>query len=69
MGKTYEAIDDEMREWIAAQHLFFVATACHGELARRAPDPSRLTGFYLVLSAGGVLGGAAVGVAVGRSAA
>lgn len=27
MGRSYDAIDDEMREWIAEQHLFFVATA------------------------------------------
>jgi SAM-dependent methyltransferase len=46
---------------VLSAHLlaFFVLTlACHGELARTRPDPAHLTGFYLLLSAGGVLGGA-----------
>ncbi len=30
---------------------------CHGELARLAPHPSRLTDFYLMVAAGGALGG------------
>jgi hypothetical protein len=34
------------------------AMACHGELAQDRPDPRHLTGFYLWLSVGGVLGGA-----------
>jgi spermidine synthase len=37
--------------------LFFVCMVCHGELARRIPNPKYLTEFYLVLSAGGALGG------------
>jgi hypothetical protein len=37
--------------------LLLVSMACHGELARRRPHPSRLTEFYLLLSLGGVLGG------------
>ena len=36
---------------------FFAALACHGELARRRPDAAHLTGFYLSMSLGGVLGG------------
>lgn len=36
---------------------------CHGELARRRPGPRHLTLFYLVVSAGGVLGGVLVGIA------
>ncbi len=36
---------------------FVVALFCHGEMAKRRPDLSRLTEFYLVMSAGGVLGG------------
>jgi hypothetical protein len=39
---------------------FVIALACHGELARLRPAPDRLTAFYLVVSAGGVLGGALV---------
>lgn len=39
---------------------FFVgAMVCHGELARRRPDSRYLTEFYLSMSLGGVLGGAA----------
>lgn len=44
----------------AALHLgfFFVATmVCHGELYRRRPAAGHLTEFYVMLSAGGVLGG------------
>jgi spermidine synthase len=38
---------------------FFVAAmVCHGELVARRPDTSRLTEFYLVMSFGGILGGA-----------
>jgi SAM-dependent methyltransferase len=42
--------------------LFFVCMFCHGELARRRPGPRHLTLFYLVVSLGGVLGGALVGI-------
>jgi SAM-dependent methyltransferase len=42
---------------------FFVAAmVCHGELARRKPDPSYLTGFFLMVSIGGAAGGLFVGV-------
>jgi hypothetical protein len=37
--------------------LFTCCMVCHGELVRRKPPASRLTGFYLMVSAGGVLGG------------
>jgi hypothetical protein len=40
--------------------LFIVCMYCHGELARSRPHPSRLTHFYLAVSAGGVAGGALV---------
>jgi len=40
--------------------LFIVCMYCHGELARSRPAPSRLTHFYLAVSAGGVCGGALV---------
>jgi SAM-dependent methyltransferase len=42
--------------------LFVACMVCHGELARRRPDAAHLTGFYLMVSLGGVLGGAAVGL-------
>ena len=35
---------------------------CHGELVRRKPEPRRLTGFYLLVSAGGAAGGVFTGV-------
>jgi len=38
--------------------LFVVAVALHGELYRLRPGADRLTGFYLAMSVGGVLGGA-----------
>ena len=44
----------------AAAALAFLFTGCwviHGEIARRKPEPSRLTGFYLSMTAGGALGG------------
>ena len=46
---------------VIAVHLlavFVVAMVCHGRLAQDRPAPQRLTTFYLVESAGGVLGGA-----------
>ena len=43
--------------------LFAVCMFCHGELARSRPAPSRLTHFYLAVSAGGVAGGALVALA------
>ena len=47
---------------LIAAHLavFFVcALVCHGELARRRPPARYLTGFYLWMSAGGMIGGIA----------
>lgn len=37
--------------------LFFCCMTCHGELYRLRPQPSQLTAYYLVISAGGALGG------------
>jgi hypothetical protein len=37
--------------------IFAGCMLCHGELVRIKPDPRRLTGFYLVVSAGGAAGG------------
>ena len=43
--------------------VFFVcALMCHGELARTRPAPRYLTGFYLWISAGGMIGGVAAGL-------
>lgn len=45
---------------------FVVFMICHGELARLRPPPAALTGYYLWISFGGVLGGLAVGIAAPR---
>ena len=41
--------------------LFTCCMVCHGELARLKPHPRYLTHFYLMISAGGALGGLLVG--------
>jgi spermidine synthase len=42
--------------------LFLACLFCHGELYRLRPPPERLTFFYLMVSAGGALGGLLVAV-------
>jgi SAM-dependent methyltransferase len=42
--------------------LFTCCMVCHGELARLKPHPRYLTHFYVMISAGGALGGLLVGV-------
>ncbi len=42
--------------------LFLGCLFCHGELYRLRPAPSHLTAFYLIVSAGGALGGLLVAV-------
>lgn len=46
--------------------LFAVCMVCHGELARLKPKPRYLTSFYLLVSAGGVLGSAFVALIAPR---
>ncbi len=41
---------------------FIIAMACHGELARTRPAPRYLTGFYVSLSFGGMVGGLFAGL-------
>ena len=43
--------------------LFICCMVCHGELTRMKPHPQYLTHFYLMISAGGALGGLLVGLA------
>jgi SAM-dependent methyltransferase/MFS family permease len=43
--------------------LFLGCLFCHGELYRLRPEPRQLTKFYLIVSAGGALGGLFVAVA------
>jgi hypothetical protein len=42
--------------------LLVCALFCHGELARRKPEPAGLTAFYLMAAAGGAAGAAFVGL-------
>ena len=42
--------------------LFICCMVCHGELYRLRPDPRQLTAFYLMIAAGGALGGVFVAV-------
>ena len=37
--------------------LFLVSVTLHAKMYDRRPEPARLTGFYLAMSAGGVIGG------------
>src|SRR5256886_17317625 len=41
---------------------FVIAMACHGELARTRPAAKHLTGFYVALSFGGMVGGLFAGL-------
>jgi hypothetical protein len=42
--------------------LFLICMVCHGELARSKPKPKHLTMYFLLVSAGGALGGLFVAV-------
>src|SRR5579859_4289428 len=57
---TLKALSFEVLTWPIAVHfvgLFIVAMFCHGELAKDRPSVTHLTEFFLLISAGGVLGG------------
>jgi SAM-dependent methyltransferase len=47
---------------IAALSLFVCCMVCHGEMVRLKPPARYLTGFYLMVSAGGAVGGLFVGL-------
>lgn len=42
--------------------LFIACMVCHGELYRLKPPPQRLTSYYLLISAGGAIGGFLVAI-------
>lgn len=42
--------------------LFICCMVCHGELVRLKPHPRHLTGFYVIVSLGGAVGGLFVGL-------
>ncbi len=54
-GGLYLRVAPRLALWSAV--LFAYGMAGHGELARRRPEPARLTGYYLAIAAGGALGG------------
>lgn len=43
--------------------VFFTCMICHGEIVRMKPESSHLTGFYLLVSLGGAIGGLFVSLA------
>lgn len=57
--------DDASLTWQVALYgtaLFVCGMVCHGELYRLRPAPRHLTAFYLMIAAGGALGGVFVGI-------
>lgn len=48
MAKTYDGIDGRLREFIAAQHVFFVATAPSGGAGHVNVSPKGLPGTFVV---------------------
>ena len=55
-----------MRTVIYLASLFASFMVCHGELARRRPDPEYLTTFYLMVAIGGAAGGLFTGIVAPR---
>lgn len=51
---------------IYASAMFACCMVCHGEMVRRKPSPKYLTGFYLSVALGGVMGGLFVSVLAPR---
>jgi hypothetical protein len=54
--------DLELQLGVFCAGLFIACMFCHGELARLKPAPRYLTRFYLMISAGGAIGSALVGI-------
>jgi len=69
MGMAWLLVDTDYQFDLPVQFgmflsgLFVTCLFCHGELYRLRPAPRHLTMFYLVVSAGGALGGLLVAVA------
>lgn len=60
---TDETVHILVQVGLLALTLFACCMVCHGELVRLKPHASRLTGFYLMVSVGGALGGLFVSLA------
>ncbi len=56
----------KMELFICFGAMFLAVMVCHGELTRLKPDPKHLTEFYLMMSAGGALGGLLVSLVAPR---
>lgn len=59
---TAESLSIAGKIAIFSAALFVCCMTCHGEVAALKPHPRHLTGFYLMISLGGALGGLFVGV-------
>jgi len=55
---AFRALDWPIAFTISLTAFFFITLMCHQLLAARRPAPDRLTEFYLLMSLGGVVGGA-----------
>src|SRR3990170_1845332 len=62
MGWLLDSLDLKVAIPVYLAGLFLVCMYCHGEIARQRPAARYLTGFYLTISLGGVLGGLLVAV-------
>jgi hypothetical protein len=56
------SLDSKWIIWTFSAALFVCCMVCHGELARLKPHPRYLTGFYVIVSLGGAVGGLFVGL-------
>jgi hypothetical protein len=54
MGRTYEAIDDRLRDFLLAQHVFFVATAPLSTTGHINLSPKGMRGTFAVTGASSV---------------
>lgn len=63
MGATLTSLELKLAIPIHLAGLFILCMVCHGELSVSRPSARHLTGFFLIISAGGVLGGVSVGIA------
>ena len=50
MGKVFPELDESLRAWIAAQHVFFVATAPCGDAGHINCSPKGLDTFRVLAS-------------------
>lgn len=62
MGWLLDSLDLKVAIPAYLAGLFLVCMYCHGEIARQRPAARHLTGYYLMISLGGVLGGLLVAV-------